>query len=187
MSDRGPAVTIGAVSKTTGCQVETIRFYERIGLLPRPPRSGGGYRLYGGVHVRRLTFIRRARALGFSLREVRTMLRLADERERPCEEVRVIATAHLREVRAKITDLQVMERVLRATVARCARGIGADCPLIEALSGAGPGVGGTPPARASSPVRALPPPGGLRQEPEGVPRAPGPAGRRRRHPRLAPS
>jgi MerR family mercuric resistance operon transcriptional regulator len=138
MDEVGPAQTIGALSKATACQVETIRFYERIGLLPAPRRSPGGYRLYGGTHVTRLTFIRRARELGFSLGEVRTMLRLADERERPCAEVRVVASAHLRDVRAKIADLQAMERVLRATVARCARGTGSDCALIEAFSRAAP-------------------------------------------------
>ena len=134
MDEVGHPQTIGALSKETACQVETIRFYERIGLLPAPRRSPGGYRLYGSVQVTRLTFIRRARELGFSLDEVRTMLRLADERERPCAEVRLVASAHLRDVRAKIADLQAMERVLRATVARCARGTGSHCPLIEALS-----------------------------------------------------
>jgi MerR family mercuric resistance operon transcriptional regulator len=140
--------TIGALSKATACQAETIRFYERIGLLPAPKRSPGGYRLYDSPHVTRLTLIRRARELGFSLEEVRTMLRLADERERPCAEVRVVAAAHLRDVRTKITDLQAMERVLRATVARCARGTGSDCPLIQALSGTrGPSSAAQPRSR----------------------------------------
>jgi MerR family mercuric resistance operon transcriptional regulator len=147
--------TIGALSKATACQVETIRFYERIGLLPAPRRSPSGYRLYGRAHVTRLTFIRRARELGFSLGEVRTMLRLADERERPCAEVRGVASAHLRDVRAKIADLQAMERVLRATVARCARGTGSDCALIESLSRAAPTTVARP-AAAPGRVRAAP-------------------------------
>ena len=125
---------IGALSKRTGSKVETIRFYERIGLLPPPGRTAGGYRRYEHPHLRRLAFIRRARALGFSLNEVRILLTLADERERPCAEVRVVATAHLKDVRAKIADLQTMERVLRATVGRCVRGTGSHCPVIDALS-----------------------------------------------------
>jgi MerR family mercuric resistance operon transcriptional regulator len=126
-------LAIGTLSKRTGCNVETIRYYERVGLLPAPARSSGGYRLYGTRHLKRLAFIRRARALGFSIDEVRTLLKLADEHERPCAEVRVVAAAHLEDVRAKIADLQAMECVLSATVARCAEGKASDCPLIEAL------------------------------------------------------
>jgi len=125
-------LAIGALSERTGCKVETIRFYERARLLPDPARSPGGYRLYGNDHLKRLTFIRRARKLGFSVDEVR-LLKLADERKRPCAEVRVMAGAHLEDVRVKIADLRAMERVLRETVARCADGRRTDCPLIEAL------------------------------------------------------
>jgi MerR family mercuric resistance operon transcriptional regulator len=91
-------------------------------LLPTPARSEGGYRLYRIDHLKRLNFVRRARALGFSIAEVRTLLRLADERQRPCPEVRAVAEAHLTDVRAKIADLRRMERVLKATVAGCAGG-----------------------------------------------------------------
>jgi len=126
-------LAIGALSERTGCKVETIRFYERARLLPAPARSPGGYRLYNKDHLKRLTFIRRARALGFSIDEVRKLLTLADERKRPCAEARVVAGAHLADVQAKIADLRAMERVLRETVARCASGRRADCPLIEAL------------------------------------------------------
>lgn len=126
-------LAIGTLSKRTGCNVETIRYYERVGLLPAPARSTGGYRLYGTEHVARLTFIRRARTLGFSIDEVRTLLKLADERKRPCAEVRLVAEAHLKDVRTKTADLKRMEGVLKATVAQCAVGRRADCPLIEAL------------------------------------------------------
>lgn len=126
-------LAIGILAKHTETKVETIRYYERVGLLPAPARSPGGYRLYGTGHLKRLSFIRRARALGFSLEEVRTLLRLADERKRPCAEVRVVAEAHLDDVRAKIGDLKVMERVLKETVARCAKGTGSHCPVIDAL------------------------------------------------------
>jgi MerR family mercuric resistance operon transcriptional regulator len=106
-------IAIGALSKHTGTNIETIRYYERVALLPAPARSSGGYRLYGHDHLKRLNFIRRARTLGFSIGEVRTLLRLADERKRPCAEVRVVAEAHLKDVRAKIADLRRMERVLK--------------------------------------------------------------------------
>src|SRR6059036_4052267 len=111
-------IAIGVLATHTGTNIETIRYYERVGLLPTPARSAGGYRLYGTDHLKRLTFIRRARALGFSIDEVRTLLKLADERKRPCAEVRVVAGAHLRDVRAKIADLRAMERVLRKTLVR---------------------------------------------------------------------
>jgi len=126
-------IAIGRLSKHTGTNIETIRYYERVGLLPVPPRSSGGYRLYSTNHLKRLNFIRRARALGFSIGEIRTLLRLADERKRPCDEVRVVADAHLKDVRAKIADLRRMERVLKATVARCASGERTACAVIEAL------------------------------------------------------
>src|SRR5262252_586709 len=126
-------IAIGALSKHTGTNIETIRYYERVGLLPAPARSSGGYRLYRTEHLKRLNFVRRARALGFSIGEVRTLLRLADERKRPCAEVREVATAHLRDVRTKIADLRRMERVLRATIRQCAAGGRTDCPMIDAL------------------------------------------------------
>lgn len=131
--DRFARLAIGALSGRTGCNIETIRYYERVGLLPVPARSAGGYRLYGVEHLKRLTFIRQARALGFSIDEIRTLLKLADERKRPCAEVRVVAAAHLEDVRAKIADLRAMERVLREAVARCGDGKRPDCPLIDSL------------------------------------------------------
>lgn len=131
--DGSGRIAIGRLAKHTGTNVETIRYYERLRLWPAPARSAGGYRLYGTAHLKRLSFIRRARALGFSIAEVRTLLRLADERKRPCAEVRVVADAHLADVRNKIADLKTMERVLKDTVARCADGTGSHCPLIDAL------------------------------------------------------
>ena len=124
---------IGALSKRTGCNIETIRYYEGVGLLPAPGRSPGGYRLYGTEHLKRLAFVRRARALGFSIDDVRALLALADHRKRPCAEARTLAARHLEDVRAKISSLKEMERVLRETVKRCASGKRSDCPLIEAL------------------------------------------------------
>jgi MerR family mercuric resistance operon transcriptional regulator len=126
-------ISIGALSKHTDTNIETIRYYERVGLLPAPARSLGGYRIYGNSHLKRLNFVRRARALGFSIGEVRTLLRLADERKRPCAEVRKVAEAHLTDVRAKIADLRRMEGVLRQTIHQCAVGGRTDCPMIDAL------------------------------------------------------
>jgi len=126
-------IAIGRLSTQTGTNIETIRYYEKVRLLPAPARSESGYRLYGVDHLKRLSFIRRARTLGFSIGEIRTLLRLADERKQPCAEVRVVAEAHLKDVRAKIADLRRMERVLKTTVARCAGGKRSGCPVIEAL------------------------------------------------------
>jgi len=139
MNARSDGLSIGALSKQTGCNIETIRYYEKAGLLPTPARSPAGYRRYGSTHLTRLTFIRRARALGFSIEEVRKLLKLADERKRPCAEVRVVTGAYLKDVQTKIADLRAMERALRETVAKCASGRSPDCPLIESLSRESPG------------------------------------------------
>jgi len=126
-------IAIGGLSKRTGTNIETIRYYERVGLLPAPPRSSGGYRQYGTDHLKRLSFIRRARALGFSLAEVRTLLALADQRKRSCADVRGLAATHLEDVKGKIAGLKAMERVLADTIARCEAGSGSHCPMIDAL------------------------------------------------------
>ena len=84
MNASSDGLPIGALSRQTGCNIETIRYYEKAGLLPVPARSPAGYRRYGSTHLRRLTFVRRARALGFSIEDVRKLLKLADERKRPC-------------------------------------------------------------------------------------------------------
>ncbi|TXH38901.1 MAG: MerR family transcriptional regulator [Rhodospirillaceae bacterium] len=121
------------IAKRTGCNLETVRYYEKVGLLPEPPRTEGGHRAYDANHERRLRFILRARELGFALDEVRTLLRLVDERDAPCGEVRDVAAAHLRDVQTKIADLRRMERVLKETVAQCADGARPECPLVESL------------------------------------------------------
>ena len=132
------AITIGELSRRTGCKVETVRYYERVGLMPPAPRTVGRYRLYNDDDVRRLAFVRRARGLGFTLDDVRVLLTLApDRRTGPCAEARDIAAAHLAEVRSKIADLRAMERVLHAAVDRCAAGKDPRCPVIEALARGG--------------------------------------------------
>jgi MerR family mercuric resistance operon transcriptional regulator len=130
-------IQIGELSRRTSCNIETIRYYERIALLPAPARSAGCYRAYDTGDVRRLTFIRRARELGFTLDAVRALLALSDDdASAACAEVRQLAASHLAEVRAKIADLQAMERVLADAVRRCAAGELPGCPIIDALSAA---------------------------------------------------
>jgi MerR family mercuric resistance operon transcriptional regulator len=129
-------IAVGELSRQTGCNIETIRYYERIGLLPKPRREKGGrFRRYDRDDVARLRFIRRARQLGFTLDEVRALLRLAaGDGEHVRAEARGIAAGHVADIRAKIADLQAMERVL--TEAICERDAGQHprCPLIEVLS-----------------------------------------------------
>jgi MerR family mercuric resistance operon transcriptional regulator len=128
-------IQIGELSRRTGCNIVTIRYYEQIALLPAPARSAGRYRVYDTADVRRLAFIRRARELGFTLDEVRTLLSLsADDGQDTCANVREVAERHLADVRAKIADLQAMEHVLADAVRRCAAGEVPGCPIIEALS-----------------------------------------------------
>jgi len=121
------------LAQRTGCNLETVRYYEKVGLLPEPPRTASGYRSYDTAHERRLRFVLRARELGFSLDEIRELLRLVGERDQPCGEARAVAAAHLDDVRGKIADLKRMERVLKDVVAQCADGTLPECPLIETL------------------------------------------------------
>jgi MerR family mercuric resistance operon transcriptional regulator len=132
---RSAAIQIGELSRRTGCNIETIRYYERISLLPAPARSTGHYRVYDTADVRRLAFICRARELGFTLDRVRALLGLsANDRQDTCAQVRELAAGHLAEVRAKIADLRAMERVLADAVRRCTAGELPGCPIIDALS-----------------------------------------------------
>lgn len=130
---RSAGLQIGELSRRTGCNIETIRYYERIAVLPTPARSAGRYRVYDTADVRRLAFIRRARELGFTLDEVRALLGLAAD-ESACADVRELAEKHLAAVRAKIADLQAMEHVLADAVRHCAAGEMPGCPIIDALS-----------------------------------------------------
>ncbi|MGQ0583160.1 MAG: MerR family transcriptional regulator [Reyranella sp.] len=130
----GEFFPIGSLSERSGVNIETIRYYERVGLLPKPQRSAAGYRLYRPTDSDHLCFIRRARDLGFSLDEIRRLLGLADQKSRSCRRVHDIAVDHLAEVRAKIGDLRRMERVLAAMVTACAQGTMPACPLLETLA-----------------------------------------------------
>jgi MerR family transcriptional regulator, mercuric resistance operon regulatory protein len=129
-------IAIGELSRRTQCNIETIRYYERIGLLPQPQRTSGRFRRYDGDDVARLRFIRRARQLGFTLDEVRAFIRLArsDGDAEACVEARSLAAAHVGDIRAKIADLRAMERVLSDAIRECESGRQPRCPLIEVLS-----------------------------------------------------
>ena len=125
---------IGELAKGTGTKVETVRYYEQTGLLPAPARTQGNYRSYDSEHLARLSFIRRARDLGFSIEQVRTLLDLSDDQTRDCATVDRIASEHLREVDRKIADLTALRRELGAVIASCGGGTVAECRIIEALA-----------------------------------------------------
>ena len=129
-------IAVGEFSRRTGCHIETIRYYERIGLLPKPRREKGGrFRRYDRDDVARLRFIRRARQLGFTLDEVRALLRLArGDGEDVRAQARGIAGAHVADICAKIADLQATERVLIEEIRECDGRQRPRCPLIEVLS-----------------------------------------------------
>ncbi|MBW7835368.1 MAG: helix-turn-helix domain-containing protein [Sphingomonadales bacterium] len=126
--------TIGRLARRTGAKVQTIRYYEEIGLLSKPPRSEGNQRLYGEQEVDRLAFIRHARELGFSLAAVRDLLSLSDSPGQSCEAADVIARCQLEAVEARIARLQSLKRELERMIEQCQGGKIADCRVIEVLS-----------------------------------------------------
>jgi len=124
---------IGELSKATGTKVETVRYYERIGLLPSPPRTSSNYRSYGPDERQRLAFIRHSRELGFTIEEVRSLLDLSDHPERDCAAADQIASHHLEQVEAKIAQLATLRDELDRIIGRCRGGLAAECRVIEAL------------------------------------------------------
>jgi DNA-binding transcriptional MerR regulator len=131
------AMTIGKLARAAGAKVETVRWYEKVGLLAPPSRTRGNYRAYEGADLARLSFIRRARDLGFSIEQIRTLLDLSDDRGRDCGAVDEIANARLRDIDRKIADLQALRHELAGTLASCRGGVVAQCRVSEAL---GPGL-----------------------------------------------
>lgn len=127
-------LTIGKLASATATKVETIRYYEQIGLLAAPPRSAANYRTYEGEHLRRLSFIRRARDLGFSIDQVRELMGLADRRDQSCMAVDIIANQHRAEITRKITDLTALATELDTLIDSCSRNTVADCRILEALA-----------------------------------------------------
>ncbi len=127
-------LTIGRLAFATGVNVETIRYYERAGLISPPARTEGNYRSYRDSDVTRLRFVRRTRDLGFSLEQVRALLSISGHRDRSCGTVDAIATEHLTEVDRKIADLTALRRELADAVTSCAGGTVAECRILEAFS-----------------------------------------------------
>ena len=132
-TQRGEVLTRGALASKTGCNIETIRYYEQIGMLPPPPRSEGGRRLYGQNLIKRLNFVLRSRDLGFTLEEIRELLRMVDDKNFTCAQVDVLAQKHLQDIRRKIAALKRLESTLETMTARCSRGQIPECPIIDAL------------------------------------------------------
>jgi len=126
-------LTRGELARTTGCNIETIRYYEKTGMLPDPPRTEAGYRVYSANHVARLRFILRARELGFSMEDIRGLLGLEDGAAPTCAEIKERTERHLSDVRARIDDLRRIEKVLSATAARCSGEEVPECPILESL------------------------------------------------------
>src|SRR5262249_51316472 len=118
-------IPIGELSRLSGVNIETIRYYERIKMLPAPPRTSNGRRVYDSTHFRILAFIRRSRELGFSLDDIRALIRLGGPEKATCREVREIAAHHLQDIRAKLADLRKLERLLAKTVTQCSGKTGA--------------------------------------------------------------
>lgn len=125
---------IGELARAAGVKAETIRYYEREGILASPPRTQANYRDYGPEEARRLHFIRRARDLGFSMTRIRDLLELADDRSRSCDAVDTLARTHLSEVERKIADLEALRNELRRMLENCEQGTVGTCQIIEALA-----------------------------------------------------
>ncbi len=125
------------LARATGCNLETIRYYENIGVMPDPPRNAKNYRSYDQSHVARLSFVMRARDLGFTLEEIRDLLALVDGGVQTCAEVQVMAAHHHQSVKQKIADLRRIEKVLADTMAQCSGQDVPECAVIDALAGSG--------------------------------------------------
>jgi len=126
--------TIGELSRLSGVVAETIRYFEKIGILPAPPRNSSGYRIYSTLHLERLAFIRRSRELGFSQPEVRKLLTLVDEHSYTCAEVEAMTSKQLSVVQDKIADLRKLEHALAGMINECSGGNVPDCPIVDILS-----------------------------------------------------
>lgn len=129
-----PSLSIGDLGRRTDCKVQTIRWYEEIGLLPPPARTAGGHRVYGRQHLARLDFIRHARELGFPLDAVRALLALSDRPDRPCEEAHALASTQLALVEDKMRRLDALRIELTRMTDACSGGVAAECRILETLA-----------------------------------------------------
>lgn len=131
---------IGEIAKRTGLKVETVRFYETEGLVAEPIRSGGNYRLYDRTHLARLSFIKRSRDLGFTLDQVRALLRLADDPRGSCAEADAIAASHIEVIDRKLADLAALRAEIATWGGTCTATTIAECKVIDALSSEAPPI-----------------------------------------------
>ena len=129
---------IGEASRLSGVSAKMIRHYESIGLLPQAARTFAGYRIYSETDLHRLRFIKRARSLGFPIKQIETLLELWDDRDRSSAEVKRMALAHAEELGRKIEDMQAMQRTLEQLARRCQGDGRPDCPILDDLAGSGP-------------------------------------------------
>jgi Cu(I)-responsive transcriptional regulator len=127
-------LSIGGLAQQTSCKVQTIRYYEQIGLMPEPLRTNGNQRRYDLRHAERLAFIRHSRELGFSLDAIRQLLDLSDDPDRPCENVDAIAKNQLQEVNRRIASLKALKTELERMITQCRGGNVGDCRIIQVLS-----------------------------------------------------
>jgi MerR family transcriptional regulator, mercuric resistance operon regulatory protein len=132
-AERLDGIPIGELSRLTGVNIETIRYYEKIKMLRPPPRTEGGRRVYGPTETRLLAFIRRGRELGFGLDDIRALLALGAPGKASCADAREIAAHHLGDIRSKIDDLKKLEGLLAKTIARCSGSRVPDCPVLDIL------------------------------------------------------
>jgi MerR family mercuric resistance operon transcriptional regulator len=130
-------IPIGELSRLTGVNIETIRYYEKIKMLQPPRRTEGGRRVYGPTETRLLAFIRRGRELGFGLQDIRALLALGGPGKASCADVRKITADHLDDIRTKIADLRKLERLLSKTIAQCSGNRAPDCPVLDILDAKG--------------------------------------------------
>lgn len=132
-SSRAQVLTAGQLATRSGVNVETIRYFEKIGMLPLAGRTANGHRRFDDTHLRQLVFIRRARAMGFSQDDVRSLLALSDDSSKSCADIKLIADANLRGIRTKIAGLKRLEQILADASSHCGRGELPQCPVIDAL------------------------------------------------------
>jgi MerR family mercuric resistance operon transcriptional regulator len=135
MSDT--ALSRGQLSARTGTNIETIRYYEKIGLIPPPPRTSGGHRVYGHDHLKRMRFIRRGRELGFTIADIRDLFGLVDSGDITCSEVKQMALRHAADLRGKIDDLIQLEATLVEMAAQCSGEDVPDCAIVDVLYNSG--------------------------------------------------
>ena len=124
---------IGEISRRTGVKIETIRYYERIGIMTKPDRTPAGYRQFSHDQLKRLSFIRKSRTLGFSIEEIRALLTMVDSEHLSCGEIHEMTIEHLTSVKQKLANLRRLEKVLKSMAAECTKGDVPDCPVIDAL------------------------------------------------------